>query len=964
MRNLKRVLSLALASAMLLGMMVMGAGAADKKAADLTDMDKVKNKEAVSLLVDLGIIAGKDDGTYAPTETVDRATMAKLVYYVLEGDASADVYKGSAALKDVKGHWAEGFINYSYSLGIIAGDGTGNFLPAVKVSTVGAAKMMLVALGYDAADRGYVNDPQWSVNIMKDANANGLLKGISQKANDELTRDNAALMIFNTLFAKTRTPEYDRDMGEKYIKSYTVNPTTLGMETYNLVKYNITVNGLTDVTANSVSPKPATAITNADKTAVEKAILDKDTGLKLTASMIGTNLAVYAKADYELTSDSKNIDTIKFSKMISTTAGTADTTVLGTSMNGTAITGYTDGVATPTKDLTTKATKNKGFIAELNENANGDVSVISILNGEVKDSANVVHSTLTTAAQKKGAIVELIDTGDDGIADIVKVTEKSVVTLTADVTTRTSDGELQVKVPGVPNLSAWTDAKNVVGYEDLKKGDVVLYYRTSDGASTPTYAYTIEKAEYVEGKVSATKGTGTSTEIKVDGTFYAASGLVSNVLSSWSDTTNTYKFYLDNNGTIVKADKVTNEAADEFAILLSTGWAGNANELGGTSYGQAKLLYSDGTTEIVKLAKIGSTVADSTNTTDTTFDAVKGTFVKYVLNDDDKYELTSATQSNVSGKVTNNSKVFNGTLIGDANTVFVVASKDGTKTVYKTYTGIASVPTMTGITGKALIEKNIATVVYVDATGSSSAIEGIDSDAVYAYVPKISSVVEYAKNGDTPKYYEYTAYVDGTKTTIQTSALLGTDNAIYKLTTKNTSGHYAAPTATTAVFGMGHADFKTGIEIASNGTLKVTGVTDPYGYDDSTKIYVINADKELTAIAASELAADSTNKIMVLADSNKNANIIFVQDLVGTTTTATVKVSVDGGAETTVANGGKVIAADGKSVKVTATATNDATCTIDNASFTMGTSAVTVTVTVTTEDGNTTSTVVFTVANS
>ena len=41
MRNLKRVLSLALASVMLLGMMVIGAGAADKTAADLTDMDKV-----------------------------------------------------------------------------------------------------------------------------------------------------------------------------------------------------------------------------------------------------------------------------------------------------------------------------------------------------------------------------------------------------------------------------------------------------------------------------------------------------------------------------------------------------------------------------------------------------------------------------------------------------------------------------------------------------------------------------------------------------------------------------------------------------------------------------------------------------------------------------------------------------------------------------------------------------------
>uniref|UniRef100_UPI0025EFAD38 S-layer homology domain-containing protein n=1 Tax=uncultured Pseudoflavonifractor sp. TaxID=1221379 RepID=UPI0025EFAD38 len=79
MRNLKRVLSLALASVMLLGMMVISAGAADKTAADLTDIDKVTNKDAVNLMVDLGIIEGKPDGSFAPAEGVDRATMAKLI---------------------------------------------------------------------------------------------------------------------------------------------------------------------------------------------------------------------------------------------------------------------------------------------------------------------------------------------------------------------------------------------------------------------------------------------------------------------------------------------------------------------------------------------------------------------------------------------------------------------------------------------------------------------------------------------------------------------------------------------------------------------------------------------------------------------------------------------------------------------------------------------------------------------
>ena len=96
MRNLKRVLSLALASVMLLGMMVIGAGAADKTAADLTDIDT---------------------------------------------------------------SWAEGYIKYCYSNGIITGDGQGHFFPTQGVTVVQAAKMLLVALGYDAEAQEYQSNP-------------------------------------------------------------------------------------------------------------------------------------------------------------------------------------------------------------------------------------------------------------------------------------------------------------------------------------------------------------------------------------------------------------------------------------------------------------------------------------------------------------------------------------------------------------------------------------------------------------------------------------------------------------------------------------------------------------------------------------------------------------------------------------------------------------------------------------
>ena len=49
MNNLKRVLSLALSGIMLVGMMAMGASAAD-----FTDAEKIQHTEAVNVLVEIG----------------------------------------------------------------------------------------------------------------------------------------------------------------------------------------------------------------------------------------------------------------------------------------------------------------------------------------------------------------------------------------------------------------------------------------------------------------------------------------------------------------------------------------------------------------------------------------------------------------------------------------------------------------------------------------------------------------------------------------------------------------------------------------------------------------------------------------------------------------------------------------------------------------------------------------------
>ena len=59
MRNLKRALSLALASVMLLGMMVVGTGAAS-----YTDVSSKHNEEAIAVMQAVGVMVGDTNGKF------------------------------------------------------------------------------------------------------------------------------------------------------------------------------------------------------------------------------------------------------------------------------------------------------------------------------------------------------------------------------------------------------------------------------------------------------------------------------------------------------------------------------------------------------------------------------------------------------------------------------------------------------------------------------------------------------------------------------------------------------------------------------------------------------------------------------------------------------------------------------------------------------------------------------------
>ena len=209
MKNLKKVLALVLAMSTVFGLSV-SAGAA---ATDFNDYDEIENKEAVEVMAALNVIGGNDKGDFNPDGYLTRAEMCKMVSFVMNGgNAPVLGTSSSYTYTDTAYSWAKDYIEYATSMGIVGGVGGGKFNPDGTLTGVQAAKMMLVAMGYDANVFGF-GGTGWDVNVNRYANEAGLYNGLSDlQPNLPITRDDAAQLMYNAILAGTVTKNWTQDM--------------------------------------------------------------------------------------------------------------------------------------------------------------------------------------------------------------------------------------------------------------------------------------------------------------------------------------------------------------------------------------------------------------------------------------------------------------------------------------------------------------------------------------------------------------------------------------------------------------------------------------------------------------------------------------------------------------------------------------------------------------------------------
>ena len=182
---MKKVLSFVLVLSMILGSFGMAFAAAP---ADVVGKDY---EDAVNVLVELGVVAGYEDGSYRPENIVTRAEMAT---FIVKAMGLADYAVGKSAFTDMAGHWADAFVAYAASLGFVAGNTDGTFAPDATVSYDQAITMLVQALGYKAEYMvgGY---PGAFVNQAKTL---GMLDGVKSGAAGA-NRGDVATLLFNTL---------------------------------------------------------------------------------------------------------------------------------------------------------------------------------------------------------------------------------------------------------------------------------------------------------------------------------------------------------------------------------------------------------------------------------------------------------------------------------------------------------------------------------------------------------------------------------------------------------------------------------------------------------------------------------------------------------------------------------------------------------------------------------------------
>ena len=837
---MKKLLALVLALVMSMSLVTISNAA-------FKDADSIDYKEAVDVMNAVGVFIGDEKGNFNAKENLTREQAAKIIAYLELGEKAADALVGSATFTDVAAtRWSAGFVSYCAQAGVVSGY-DGKFDPAGQLTALQFGKMLLVEIGYDAKAAGMVGT-DWAINTSKLLATTGLMNGIDGSVNQVLTREKAAQMTLNAL--KTPTVEY----------------ATKGS--------NITVNGA-EINFGASTP---TYVTN---TIAKEQTISKD---KLTNS-----------GEY----------TIELGEKLYKKLVLSDTT---------------DAFGRPTRTWTFENKKVGEYVkdADLEYTAGTDYEVVYADLGLTK-SAKITEyyvdgKTTTPAAASVTKNDDDHEFGANGVLTQVWYDDDNNTVIVTEINTYVGKISAVTKASGSDERSVTINGLTKPGTlnkyetESFEKSDLISYTAAYDKA---TGRYDVQSAAILE---KSTTGLLTKWNGK------AIVGTVGNSANNFTVDSETYKysanFYVvDENGAASQIYNFDVNKADVDVYLDAYGYAlyiagvegtknyatvigvGSTNPYGDRTTG-VTLLLPDGTQKAVTAKLKSSSAALTAGNLVNNYIGDIVTYVEkngvYELTVQDSYDTTAASIGTNATFTNGKSELKLGSTkyYATSETIFMVATKDGSDVAYNVYTGYAKMPsidTTAGITGFAVKTSNDYTnqveVVYISAIN----LAGI-SDVDTYFVKKANADIITDSTGS---YYVLPAIVDGEETTVKVDATITTaglnNNASKVFVAANnvikdkndiiTSFTDVKNTNTfSATFDGTSTGYQTGTVAANRVVLGLnyTGNKNTatfWAYNDKTNVYVVDEKYKTITVSAVASVTDDTND-MVYASADTNTKVL------------------------------------------------------------------------------------------
>ena len=810
MKNLKKVLALVLAFACAF---TMFAGAAS-----YSDKADIKATTAVDMLSSLGVIQGYEDGSFKPNTTVTRAQMAKMIFTIMNGgNDNANAYASlPTKFTDLPtAAWAQGYVRYLQNTGIIAGKSVTKFAPNDTVTGLEAAKMVLVAAGYNAQKAG-LTGAAWAQNTMKYGQLNNLFEDVDADLNAALPRQYAAQILYNALDMKRVV--WSNDINDFKNATDVSGEKTIGEKYMDLYKTSAEV--LTSVKKTSGKDTYEIKLADEVKYADDKKEQEFTKVPTDVSDLLGLKVKVLVRVKTNGDQDVYGVYADDDSKVIAT--GTV---------------GQLENVSSDSMK-----TKMNGTEYKLDK-ANNKLKVIYANKGVSTDTVATIEQA--TAIDQVAGTVKLVDTDGNNKVDTVVVTPAKVGKITYA-------GSKKVTIS---NGVGSNDVEDIDIYNGFAKDDWTV---VTDKTYTASDDISVAKIDVVTSKVTSVKSS-TPKEVKINDSWYkVATGSVADDTASVKSGS-TYDFAIV--GNYVVNAKETEAASTD--VLVVTDFEKTSNGMAGTTTQKVKAYFLDGSSKTIEVSKLARTAGadekdvDSSNKID---DSYVNQLYTYSTRSNGTYTLKALGSGNMAGYkhsanktgtgvITSNNKI-DGYSISDEAVVFALYTDiSGTKVKkdVKVLTGktVNDWKTAYGTSVQYATKKsNGIETVRVAVVVDSNKYSGAGSDYKYAYMT--SDSYEGTNGEDNDKTTVYEAWTGSENVTLKYDGANGTTKHAGDVLIYTSDGDKFINVETASDVDVVKVAI-TGIEKVKEGDVAVrfaNGTSKTYSMDEDCVYIAVNDDKQ------------------------------------------------------------------------------------------------------------------------